>query len=180
MDSLISYIAGEHGLVRENLATEILVHILDSSDISVVRKLLDSYGVTGRWNSFGYRFEQQRSVAEGRAKPDVRVSDADGEICAFIESKFNAGLTPKQPVDYLTALPTRGALLFIAPERRKRQLFEKVLERCQSSKRFELVKVSEANLTCALVDERRMEVTSWREILDRLADFSLVPRNRKN
>jgi hypothetical protein len=171
MDSLIANIAGKHGLARENLATEVLVYILESSDLSVVQGLLASYGVAGEWKSYGYRFEPQRRVVNGRSIPDVQIRDANGERHAVIESKFTAGLTRKQPVDYLTVLPTRGVLLFIVPERRKFQLFEELLNRCRSSQCFEHVAVSESLLTCALIDEKRMEVTSWGELLDRLTDL---------
>jgi hypothetical protein len=169
MSSLIAQIAGKHGLPRENLATEVFVYILESLDVSVVRELLAYYGVGGQGNSYAYRFEPQRKAADGQGIPDIQIKDDNEMLCGLMENKFDARLTGHQPITYLDSLPNGGVLLFIVPEPRRRQLFKQLLEKCRVSMCFQQITTNDARRTCALVDERRMEVTSWDEILNRLA-----------
>jgi hypothetical protein len=137
MNSLIAFIASQYGLRRENLATEVLVYILEASSNEIVREWLGSYGVEGKWQPHGYRFEPQRGLTADRSIPDVKVKDSEDTLCALIESKFSAKLTGHQPVDYLGALLDGGVLLFIAPENRKCLLFNQLVEKCDSSNRFQ-------------------------------------------
>lgn len=171
MDSLIGHLARKHRLGKENLATEVLVYILESSDVVVVQRLLRSYGVIGDWGSYGYQFTLQKRAAGGRGIQDVRIEDAAGEIRAFIESKFDASLTDKQPLEYLDMLPSRGVLLFIVPERRTRVLFEKLAETCRSSPNYAQVVKNSQNRTCRLPNGKKMVVTSWEDFLRRLANY---------
>lgn len=171
MSSLIAHIAGKHGLSKENLATELLVYILECSDDSIALALLTYYGLGGQGNSYGYRFEPQRKVADSRGIPDIQIKDEGEILCGIIESKFDARLTSYQPTNYLQRLPDNGLLLFIAPKRRQKYLFDELLDRCRSSGCFRQMTEGDANLTCAVVDGKRLEVTSWDEILDRLTIF---------
>jgi hypothetical protein len=170
MSSMVAFIAGQHGLARENLATELLVHILEISSIEVVREFLGSHGVSGQWQPHGYRFEPQRGMTGDRSIPDVKVIDSDEKLCAIIENKFSARLTQHQPVDYLKALPVCGVLLFIVPEGRRCVLFKELLEKCHASETFEDIAVQKPDRT-ALVDGRFMEIASWEDALERLAEL---------
>ena len=171
MESVIAFIAGQHGLRRENLATEVLVYVLETSTNEVVREWLRSYGVGGEWQPHGYRFEPQRGSTLDRSIPDVKVKDSEETLCALIESKFSAKLTSHQPVDYLAELPSGGVLLFIAPEYRKCSLFSELLEKCDGSNRFQQVSLKKPEQAAALVDGRFIVVASWEEVLQRLADL---------
>ena len=152
---------------RENLATELLVHILECSDDSIVRELLMYYGVGGQGNSYDYRFEPQRKVGDSQGIPDVQIKDDSEILCGIMESKFDARLTGHQPITYLDCLPSGGGLLFIVPERRRRQLFEKLFEISHVAV-FSEITTKDERRTCATLDGKRMEVISWDEILNRL------------
>lgn len=107
--------------------------------------------------------------------PDLACWDVDGELAAFVESKFWASLTPRQPVDYWEALPSNrpSVLLFLAPATRVDEgtLWVELVERLQSSgqelgwaKRSDGL-IAEASKT----GQRRLMLTSWKFLLGKLA-----------
>ena len=154
---------------REPAATQALYYILEaSSDLArTFVELLE-----------GGRFEIGRigsewfSYAKGvkRVKPDLAIYDT-GETCRmFVENKFDAELTSKQPVDYLDALPPHPAsvLAFIVPEDRIEGLWKELKEQCCSAKRKLTEESSPADRRRIRVDNRTMLITSWRHVLDAL------------
>ena len=152
---------------REPAATQALHYILEaSSDLArTFVELLE-----------GGRFEIGRIGSEWLyakgVKPDLSIHDT-GETCRmFVENKFDAPLTPGQPVGYLKELRRHPAsvLAFIAPESRIEDLRNELKEKCDSEK----LKCGEESRTTAVrqirVDERTMLITSWRRVLDALQE----------
>ncbi len=109
-------------------------------------------------------------VYKKRVKPDLSIHDT-GETCRmFVENKFGAPLTPKQPVDYLDALPPHPAsvLAFIAPEYRIDSLWDELKAKCLSEK-LDLAEESRAaDRRRIRVAKRTMLITSWGRVLDAL------------
>ena len=131
----------------------------------------------------GGGFEIGRIASEwkfGPVRPDLTVFDAHPKAKArlFIENKFDAWLTPRQPVDYLKQLPRDGQsmLAFIAPEERAESLWAELKEKCQragyaladesSTRHFRRMRV--AKHVQAPRVWRWVLLTSWRWVLDTL------------
>jgi hypothetical protein len=110
VDSLIGYIAQEHGLGRENLATELLAHVLRSARNPVLRDLFAHFGLVLSSDS-DYRVHVQQRGKESRCIPDIQVQDEDENTRALIESKFQAGFTRHQPNSYLKEIGKGDLLL---------------------------------------------------------------------
>jgi hypothetical protein len=94
--------------------------------------------------------------------------DEERQKVVLIEAKFEAGLTPNQPVGYLRQLRDSGLLLFVAPEFRLEQLWGLLERDClKQALRFEeavpKVLQFEAN-----IDGRYLGLVSWGQLLDHL------------
>jgi len=68
----------------------------------------------------------------GDIRPDLTGRSAANTKVFFGEVKFDAGLTVQQPCGYLEALPPGGLLLFIAPKRRRVELWGELLLKLQT------------------------------------------------
>ena len=90
----------------------------------------------------------------------------------FVENKFDAELTPAQPVDYLRALDPHPAsvLAFIAPEHRIDYLWEELKRKCDSAQLERGEESRPADRRRMRVDKRTMLITSWRRVLDALQE----------
>lgn len=131
----------------------------------------------------GGGFEIGRIACEWRfdgVQPDLAVFDMRGEARLFIENKFEAWLTPNQPVEYLKRLPRNGQsmLAFIVPEERAESLWAELKERCQgegyaladesSTKHFRRMRVTKRGLLPLPTRWKWVLLTSWRWVLDAL------------
>jgi hypothetical protein len=117
MNTVFSYIVQKRlSQENENVATEALAFILDSSERgrSGLMKLLR--GIAPDLPALRFRTQQ----TEGSARPDMWGLDGDTPR-VFIEFKFWAGLTENQPVEYLRLLsgyPSPALLLVVVPAAR--------------------------------------------------------------
>ena len=170
--SLLSFIARRHTVGREDVATDALSFILSRSN-SARRALSELLGDD--------RGPLQVAAAcpwgadALGAIPDLACFDDNGDLVALIESKFWAGLTDHQPVTYWEGLPDDrpAVLLFLAPAYRINAggLWAELVDRLssaeheldQDARRENLVTASATN------GERRLMLTSWDLLLDRLA-----------
>ena len=131
----------------------------------------------------GGGFEIGRIASEwkfDRVQPDLAVFDVHGKARLFIENKFEAWLTPNQPVEYLKRLPRDGQsmLAFIAPEERAKSLWAELKKRCQdkgyaladesSTKHFRRMRVTKRGLLPLPARWKWVLLTSWRWVLDTL------------
>lgn len=105
-----------------------------------------------------------QSVGENNERPDMSGSNHAGDEILLCEMKFYAGLTPNQPTGYLDRLQSNGGagLIFICPKSRKTVLWAKLKERCNGRNKESI------NSHCISVDEIRMGIISWAEIIAQL------------
>ncbi len=166
MDGLIAYIAQSHGIGRENLATELLAHILESHR-PAFQELFAHYGLVLP-ESETYQVRVQNRGQESRCIPDIQIKNEYGVTRALVESKFQAGFTNHQPTSYLNEIEEGGLVLFVVPEDRRRVAFKKLLKLSRSAFGKEVVWPDTLGQTKALVRKRLLEVTSWEETLSLL------------
>ena len=172
--SLLSLIARGYAAGREDAATEALCFIVSRS-VSARAALTEFLGDNGAPLPIA-SFSTQLLV-DG-AYPDMICFDEQGARVAFIECKFWANLTKRQPVDYWRQLPDNrpAALLFLAPASRvvrSGYLWDEIVERLgNAGHELELGPVDEREhlITASSTDgQRRLLLTSWESLLDRLA-----------
>ena len=152
---------------REPAATQALHYILDASS-ELARTFVDLLE--------GGRFEigvigSEWIYAKG-VRPDLAIHDT-GETCRmFVENKFDAPLTPGQPVGYLRELDPHPAsvLAFIAPEHRIDYLWEELKGKCRSAQLEFGEESRTADRRRIRVDKRTMLITSWRRVLEALRE----------
>ena len=175
--SLLSLIARGYAAGREDAATEALRFILSRSDSArdEFAKFLGHNGEPLPIASF-----RTQSLVNG-AYPDMACFDDDGNHVAFVESKFWASLTRRQPVDYWEALPDlqSATLLFLAPksrvvDRNEFSLWDTLMQRLRRAnhdlspadgqERDDLVSATSED------GQRRLMLSSWDVVLDRLAE----------
>ena len=107
-----------------------------------------------------------QSVGENNDRPDlVGINNYNNE-CILCEMKFYAGLTDNQPLTYLDRLnkENQNGLLFICPETRITLLWSELCNRCTDNGRHLL----HINKHCVEVDNVKMAITTWTEILNHL------------
>ena len=111
------------------------------------------------------RLETQTGTDKS-ARPDMLGRDIDGKPVLAIEAKFWAGLTDRQPIDYIEkVLPKdrRALLLFIAPERRFETLWPELIRRCRQAG-LEIATEAQGESIwkiARLTSERTLALTSW-------------------
>ena len=100
---------------------------------------VDLVGETGSLN-----FEPERVASDPDQKddsrPDVTIYDVAERPRVFVEAAFWEGVPATQPVDYLRELPgdLPSALVYIAPRKRIRSLWEILHERCAGDPEIEV------------------------------------------
>lgn len=165
-DTLLSFIAQRHTFGLEDVATDALSFILCRS--APAKKALSEFlGLPVA------KAQTWLTDAHG-AIPDLACLDECGNTVALIESKFWATLTYHQPVTYWERLPTdkRAVLLFLAPGQRLDDLWGE-LETKLCDKGHELgpaVKCDGLITAPSKNGQRRLMLTSWQLLLDRMAD----------
>ena len=175
--SLLSRIARGYAAGREDAATEALCFIVSRSD-SARDEFAKFLGYNGKPLPIA-SFRTQELV--NGAFPDMACFDDDGNHVAFVESKFWASLTSNQPVTYWKALPDDrpAVLLFLAPASRiaridKGWLWYDLVERLRDdSQNLGPVNWRESDglvRATSKDDQRRLMLTSWELLLDRLAE----------
>ena len=156
---------------RENVANEALCHILSSSPAA--RHALEDLLREGGAN-IGSIYRVSSQVDIGGKIPDLEAFDAHGDRRALLEGKFWAGLTSNQPVEYLIKLSTDQptALLFVAPSSRSESLWPELGHRVREKGiAWEEKKTAELQ-SAATGGGRRLMLTSWRTLLDRMEEHA--------
>ena len=176
-DSLLNYVVQRNTTGLEDAATNALSFILSRSD-SAMGTLSDFLGddrgplpitTASPWGA----------DAHG-AVPDLACFDHDGTVVAFIESKFWAGLTAHQPVTYWERLPddSPAVLLFLAPDYRvsHSSLWNELVDRLRGAG-HEIGPADSREGTVsavARVGQRRLMLTSWEQLLGKMAQEANV------
>ena len=171
-DTLLSFIAQRHTVGLEDVATDALFFILRHST-SAREALSDFLG--DDCGPLSIAKAQPWAADAYGAVPDLACHDEDDNLVALIESKFWAPLTHNQPVTYWQGLPDDkpAVLLFLAPEDRIQEdwLWNELVDRLRNAghelgtaDRRESLITAPAN-----VGQRRLMLTSWRLLLDTMA-----------
>ena len=102
----------------EPAATQALLSILNASP-EIARRFTELLG-SGDFEIGRIGSEWFYKGRAGRVSPDLSIHDTSETARIFVENKFHAELTARQPVAYLEALPRHPAsiLAFIVPEER--------------------------------------------------------------
>lgn len=104
----------------------------------------------------------------GRGSPDLSIHDTSGTARIFVENKFHAELTERQPVAYLEALPdcSESILAFIVPEEQLDSRWETLKAKCDSGKLADESPPGDPRRI--RVANRTMMITGWNRVLDAL------------
>lgn len=117
--------------VNEDVATDALAYILESSDAARMSITKFLRNLDPKINDLTFKTQQ----VEGNIRPDLW-GYMNNEPHVFIENKFWAGLTDNQPVGYLNQLAKFDdpkVLLFVAPSERTHSLWREVSKRINES-----------------------------------------------
>ncbi len=171
-DSLLSFIAQRHTTDLEDVATNALSFILSHS--CSARGALSELLGDGCSPLPIAKAEPWRPDEHG-AVPDLACYDGDCYLVALIESKFWAELTYHQPVTYWEGLPNNKptVLLFLAPDCRvPGSLWDELVGRLRNCGHELGHDVRDESLATApaKVGQRRLMLTSWELLLDRMAE----------
>lgn len=153
----------------EDAASEALAFILNKSE--PCRRALGDFlqGEGFEPNTISWLATQ--ITFEDGSRPDVVGYDERNDQRVFVEAKFWAELTDRQPNAYLSNLPRDdpAALLFVVPTARLESLWREVLQRACG--KFSLVPNRESgNLRSEAIkdDNRHLVMTGWRDVLGAL------------
>ena len=168
--TLLAHLTLKFATSPENIATEALRHILESS-AAALRAFQDMLREGGADVGPIARVHTQAGDAEGRL-PDLAAFDKQGAEQVLVEAKFWAGLTKNQPVPYLRRLPQDRptVLLFVAPAMRRDRLWDELRNRVLKAG----IELGASNETSDLRSasaggKRRLMLTSWTTLLERIA-----------
>lgn len=172
-NGLLAHFAPYLNVGREDVATEALAFILNRSDAG--RSVFSDFLTAGASDEPAIAEVTTQHHLPSGAIPDMACLDDRGKVLAFVESKFWAPLTCRQPVYYWKALPADApsVLLFIAPPDRVNEgsLWDDLARRLRD-KGYLLGETRQGqNLTSAPEQDgpRRLMLCSWGLLLDHLA-----------
>lgn len=166
MNTVFSYIVQKRlSQENENVATEALAFILDSSERgrSGLMKLLR--GIAPDLPALRFRTQQ----TEDSARPDMWGLDGDTPR-VFIEFKFWAGLTEQQPVKYLSLLtgyPSPTVLLVVVPAARLDTVWRELKHRLASANVLTSRRDASVSVPYAVAADSGpiLAITSWAKVL---------------
>ena len=173
MSSMFGSLAARFAPSAENLATEALAYILQSSAARKALNEMASILCPGVGEARTFRTQ---NTGEDQAIPDLAGFDHSGRAILLIENKFWAGLTPNQPTTYLKRLADDqpGLVLFVVPPRRLHAIWPDL---ATSADRAGLRLPSSpgtvaANALSGQVGSRTLAVTTWQALLERIAEHA--------
>lgn len=156
---------------REEAATRALAYLLDPDRSPGMAPAFVDLLCRGRVPEFEFGDLDKEAAQEADAKPDLTIRDMDGVHRLSVETTFWGDVDAAQPARYLKALPaaTPGALVFIAPRARTRDLWRELAGRCEGGGEMEIEGESRtADATWGRVGHHVLAVTSWTSVLDTL------------
>lgn len=167
-DSLLAHLAGMLTGQTETLATEALGYILSRS--AAAREALRATLCTGGADVGALTKVATEVIGENNERLDLVAYDEQDSERALIEVKFWAGLTDKQPEEYLERLARAGesaVLLFVAPEQRLVTLWVEIRRRAKKAGWDLGADADTEGLKSVTVGggSRRLMLTSWRTLL---------------
>ena len=177
--TLLAKLAPMFATHTENLAVEALGHILAGSEraLHALSELVRAGGAEIK----EIRSVRTQATREGGERPDLVAVGADGAERVLIEAKFWAGLTGRQPGDYLKGLETTqepSALLFVAPDKRMESLWNELrrLVSDESSLTFDPRREAGDFRSADVGKGRSLMLTSWPKLLGLLKSVAEDPQ----
>ena len=168
MSRLLSHIVQKRfSSVNEDVATDALQFLLSSSESTRLGLMKILRGVEK--DLPGLHFQTQDS--EDGSRPDMWGYDGS-EPRVFIENKFWAGLTDRQPVAYLEVLATKkqpAVLLVVAPEARRHILWRELQRRLAKAGIQYQTQPDTNTLTVRTEIGPTLALTSWTRLLGALS-----------
>lgn len=164
--TLLGVLASKFVDQKENLATEALLHIVNTSRESK-DAFLDFLRQTSCNLKDNLTFKSQEQSDKDDSIPDMVGTNSNGDKLAIVENKFWAGLTENQPNTYLDQLPENGLLLFVAPSLRLPTVWAEIKRRAiVKGHELEQEKTISADLIETRAGKVILAVTSWRCLLN--------------
>ncbi len=165
----------------ENIATDALAFILDSSDSARngLMKLLR--GIAPELPSLQFRTQQ----SEDNSRPDMWGFNGS-EPRVFIENKFWAGLTENQPVPYLKLLAgyvQPSVLLMVVPAARQETVWRELLRRLENDKVEARSRGASVGVVHSITTSLGsiLALTSWEKLLSMIeAELTDAPQARND
>jgi len=175
-DSLFGHLAYRFSSSPENLATEALNFILNSSLIAqdAFIDLLKHLDILMPSN---LRFDTQYYNSETGSIPDLVGINSAGKVVLFGEAKFWAGLTNKQPVSYLNELINSNGklLIFFAPTKRIPTLWPELLRRCNEANFPIAILKEDPDIRIVKIQEDQFLVLlSWKALINSIHQHLIV------
>jgi len=169
--SVLAHVISKSSIQNEPAATLALHHILISSSKKMSRALIRMMPE----GSIDHSLKPSRIEVElehESNRPDLTLYDVEGRVRIFIENKFWAGLTDRQPVAYLNSLSDdySTALLFIVPDQRKLAIWNLLKRKCKEENLKLETQSAEGGVFWARLGCKSMLVTSWKYVLDWLQE----------
>jgi len=169
---------------KENVATEALAYILESSEAARRGMMKLLHGISSELPPLRFKTQQ----AEGAARPDMAAfADTDTEPRVFVENKFWAGLTDNQPVEYLKRLAARReptVLLVVVPAKRMETLWRELKQRLHnagiSAQGPETSSSTADTYSFATQLGPILAVSSWKKVLETLDRETEEDRRARN
>lgn len=171
----MSVLASIRSLVRsdEDLATLALAHVLDTSPRAAkAMNALLAVDPASRWRPQA----SQNAEGNGQPRPDL-AAYSRSNAAAFIEAKFDAGLTENQPVEYLRRLSKDGHLAMLVPQGRVGYVGAEIVRRCKMVD-FAVEHFEHGWDVATDVGARRMSVVTWDTLIRHLLDETRHPDAR--
>lgn len=173
-ESLFGHMAIRFGEHPENLATESILYVLKRCP-----------GANASFREFVSRhlyalpdaldFRTQAHDEDGTI-PDLVGADSKNKEVLFVEFKFWAGLTDKQPCQYISRIQRNGSglLLFVAPSTRIPTLWTEIRSRCEEQGLSFASQAGMPDLFHSSVDDVTViAITSWNLILEILLNGAM-------
>lgn len=168
MSRLLSHIVQKRfSSVNEDVATDALQFLLSSSESTRLALMKVLRGVEADLPEM--RFQTQES--ENGSRPDMW-GYYGSEPRVFIENKFWARLTDRQPVAYLEVLATKSqpsVLLVVAPETRRHTLWRELQRRLADAGIKHEAQPDTTTLTLRTEIGPTLALTSWTRLLGALS-----------
>ncbi|MHB1006191.1 MAG: hypothetical protein ACYC3S_11190 [Chloroflexota bacterium] len=170
-NSVLGYLSMRFAPSPENLATEALGYVLQESSTArgELLNLLSAAGIHIR-GDLTYRTQVD---SDDGSICDLVGQNPNGEQVLVMEAKFWAGLTERQPVAYLSRLPTdcTSGLVFVAPAKRFHTLSDELLRRLLAAKIATdgFTSVGQEVVIARLDGHHHLAIISWRAVLQALS-----------
>lgn len=180
-ESVLAFIVPRLGIQLENAITDCLCYILGEHP-DAANSFFSHLRPTGVALPRGLKFHTQVVWSLGEGRPDM-VGEVGSRVYLIVEAKFDAPLTPTQPVGYLKALPSAagGVLLFICPAARKDELWSSLTKRCQTKRVSVGARAESPNglVSAPVAESHSLALTSWEGLIGTLmADLAKAGKSR--